>query len=59
MAREYKPTFFEVRKKTRTEARQKQIRKEEESNVKCITTCNLAEHNINKINKKSIYFQHR
>ena len=49
MAREYKPTFLEVRKKTRTEARQKQIRKEEESNVKCITTYNPAEHNINKI----------
>lgn len=49
MPREYKPTFFEVRKKTRTEARQKQIRKEEESNVKCITTYNPAEHNIYKI----------
>ena len=54
IAREHKPSlvkqqFSEVRKKTRTEARQKQNRKGKVSNVKLITTYNPALPKINKI----------
>ena len=47
-----KKQFSEVRKKTRAEARQKQNRKENVSDVKFITTYNPALPNINKIIKK-------
>ena len=59
IAREHKPSlvkqqFSEVRKKTRTEARQKQNRKGKVSNIKFITTYNPALPNINKIIKNNI-----
>ena len=59
IAREHKPSlvkqqFSEVRKKTRTEARQKQNRKGKVSNIKFITTYNPALPNINKIIKNNL-----
>ena len=59
IAREHKPSlvkqqFSEIRKKTRAEARQKRNRKEKVSDVKFMTTYNLALPNINKIIKNNI-----
>ena len=63
IAREQKPSlvkqhFPEVRKKTRTEVRQEQNRKEKVSDVKFITTYNPALPNINKIIKGNLSIIH-
>ena len=63
IAREHKPSlvkqqFSEVRNKTRTEARQKQSRKEMVINVKFITTYNPALPNINRIVKNNLSILH-
>ena len=63
IAREHKPSlvkqqFSEVRKKTRTEARQKQNRKEKVNDVKFITTYNPALPNIKKIIQNNLSILH-
>ena len=63
IAREDKPSlvkqqFSKVRKKTRTEARQKQNRNEKVSDVKFISTYDPALSNINKIIKNNLSILH-
>ena len=63
VAREHNPSlvkqqFSEVRNKTRSEARQKQNKKDKVSNIKFITTYNPALPNINKIIQSNLSILH-
>ena len=63
IARDHKPStvkqhFAEVRNKTRTQARQKQNKKDKVSDIKFVTTYNPALPNINKIIRDNLSILH-